>query len=108
MAWLAAAGGTAGLLKMTMPTAFTTATLAWGLLTFPQGYRDAGATAAARAELTWGAKYLLKAVGGVNAPYLVSQVCCRKSNVRSLCCSGQGLAIALDWTVSQAAKESCC
>ena len=62
------------MLKMTMPTAFTTALLAWGLLTFPRGYSEAGMTATAQSELQWGANYLLKAVGGTNASYLISQV----------------------------------
>ena len=71
-----AAGGDSGLLKMTMPTAFTTAMLAWGLLSFPAGYKSAGVTNAAEAEVAWGADYLLKAVGGTQAPYLISQVGC--------------------------------
>ena len=77
----ARSGGDSGMLKMTMPTAFTTALLAWGLLSFPQGYSQAGMTATAQAELTWGANYLLKAVGGTNASYLISQV----SLLSSLC-----------------------
>lgn len=42
--WLT--GGAAGNLKMTMPTAFTTAMLAWGLLSFPTGFSNSGETAA--------------------------------------------------------------
>jgi hypothetical protein len=38
-------GGPAGNLKMTMPTAFTTSLLAWGLLSFPDGYAQSNATA---------------------------------------------------------------
>ncbi|KAK9803849.1 hypothetical protein WJX73_008180 [Symbiochloris irregularis] len=69
-----ATGGDSGMLKMTMPHAFTTALLAWGLLSFPQGFAESGQTINAQAELTWGANYLLKAVGGTNVSYLISQV----------------------------------
>ena len=69
-----AADGPSGLVKMTLPTAYTTAVLAWGLLTFPQGYKTAGSVAANVDEVRWGANYLLAAVGGETAPYLLSQV----------------------------------
>ena len=64
---------------MTLPTAFTTAVLAWGLLTFPQGYSRSQTTSATVDEVRWGAQYLLSAIGGEDAPYLVSQVrrCCQ-------------------------------
>ena len=68
------AGGEAGLTKMTLPTAFTTAVLAWGLLTFPRGYSRSKTTAATVDEVRWGAQYLLSAIGGEDAPFLVSQV----------------------------------
>ena len=71
---MCAPGGDSGMLKMTMPHAFTTALLAWGLLSFPHGFNDSSQTVNAQAELTWGANYLLKAVGGTNVPYLISQV----------------------------------
>lgn len=45
-----------------MPTAFTTAMLAWGLLAFPSGYSDAGHTEAALDSVRWGTDYLLKIV----------------------------------------------
>ncbi len=32
-------GGDAGNLKLTLPTAFTTSMLAWGLVAFPSGYK---------------------------------------------------------------------
>lgn len=41
--WLT--GGGAGNLKMTMPTAFATSMLAWGLLAFPKGFSNSGQTA---------------------------------------------------------------
>ena len=41
--WLT--GGGAGNLKMTMPTAFATSMLAWGLLSFPKGFSESGQTA---------------------------------------------------------------
>ena len=71
---MATAGGEAGLTKMTLPTAFTTAVLAWGLLTFPQGYSRSKSTAATVDEVRVGAQYLLSAIGGESAPFLVSQV----------------------------------
>ena len=37
------ASALAGTVKMTQPTAFTTAMLAWGLLSFPKGYASAKA-----------------------------------------------------------------
>lgn len=55
-------GGAGGDLKLTMPTAFTTAMLAWGLLAFPSGYSDAGHTEAALDSVRWGTDYLLKIV----------------------------------------------
>ena len=52
----------AGDLKLTMPTAFTTAMLAWGLLAFPEGYAKAGQTASALESVRWGTDYLLKTI----------------------------------------------
>ncbi|KAK9826822.1 hypothetical protein WJX81_004238 [Elliptochloris bilobata] len=56
------AGGMAGTLKLTMPTAFTVAMLAWGLLEFPEGYARAGQMARAHDNLRWGADYLMKTI----------------------------------------------
>ena len=50
----------AGSLKMTAPTAFTTTMLAWGLLAFPDGYKNIKKTGAARDNIRWGTDYLLK------------------------------------------------
>lgn len=44
-------GGPAGNLKMTMPTAFSTSLLAWGLLSFPSGYANSNATANTMAQI---------------------------------------------------------
>ena len=67
---------------MTMPIAFTTAMLAWGLVAFPKGYEAAGKTAAAAESVKWGTDYLRKAVrqgtaDDVNGPgyTIVYQVC---------------------------------
>ena len=57
------AGGSAGNLKMTMPTAFTTAMLAWGLLSFGSGYsQEPGLSLKVEQQVVWGADYLLKTV----------------------------------------------
>ena len=50
----------AGCVKMTQPTAFVTAFLAWSLLAFPTGYNKGGNTAEAEAAVRWGSDYLLK------------------------------------------------
>ena len=67
----------AGNLKMTLPAAFSTALLAWGLLSFPAGYaKQTGATAYTAQQVEWGADYLLKTIspasgGGYNLVYQV-------------------------------------
>ena len=54
-------GGLAGNLKMTMPTAFTVAMLAWGLNSFGAGYAvEEGANLEVQEQLVVGADYLLK------------------------------------------------
>ncbi len=50
----------AGTLKLTMPTAFTTTMLAWGILAFPSAYQQAGEMQHATDSLRWGTDYLLK------------------------------------------------
>ena len=61
--WNISAGGLAGNLKMTMPTAFTTAMLAWGLLSFGSGYsQEPGLSLKVEQQVVWGADYLLKTV----------------------------------------------
>jgi len=57
-----ATGADVGTVKMTMPAAFATSMLAWGLLEFPTGYKKANATAHALDTLRWSADYLLKTV----------------------------------------------
>jgi hypothetical protein len=61
---------------MTMPTAFSTAMLAWGLLSFKGGYTlKGGTTLEVQQQIVWGADYLLKTVQQVGAGYnLVYQV----------------------------------
>ena len=57
------AGGLAGNLKMTMPTAFTTAMLAWGFISFGTGYaQEPGLTLKVQQQVVWGADYLVKTV----------------------------------------------
>ncbi|DBB00628.1 TPA: hypothetical protein ACH3X3_002312 [Trebouxia sp. C0006] len=66
-------GGPAGNLKMTHPTAFSIALLAWGLLEFPTGYEKANATQDTMYQVRWGADYLMKMIGsgtGTDADYL--------------------------------------
>ena len=55
-------GADVGTVKMTMPAAFATSMLAWGLLEFPKGYKKANATAHALDTLRWSADYLMKTV----------------------------------------------
>jgi len=50
----------AGDLKLTMPAAWSTALLAWGVLAFPGGWVRAGGTADALGAVRWGTDYLLK------------------------------------------------
>ena len=46
---------------MSMPTAFTTAMLAWGLVSFGPGYgQEEGAQLKVQKQVVWGADYLLK------------------------------------------------
>lgn len=59
--WLT--GGAAGNVQLTMPTAFTVSMLAWGLLSFPDGYQKADATADTLSSIKWGADWLVKAIG---------------------------------------------
>lgn len=67
----------AGNLKMTLPAAFSTALLAWGLLSFPAGYaKQANVAAYTAQQVQWGADYLLKSIspasgGGYNLIYQV-------------------------------------
>ena len=49
-----------GTLKLTMPAAFTTTMLAWGMLAFPAAYQKAGEMDHATQTLRWGTDYLLK------------------------------------------------
>lgn len=62
------AGGLAGNLKMTMPTAFATTMLAWSLLSFRQG----SSAAAVQQQVTWGADYLLKTVQSSNGAFYIA------------------------------------
>lgn len=53
-------GMAGGNIKATMPIAFSTATLAWSLMSFPAGFQRAGATNAVLDNIRWGADYLMK------------------------------------------------
>ncbi|KAK9828913.1 hypothetical protein WJX72_002766 [[Myrmecia] bisecta] len=53
-------GGDAGTLEMTIPTAFSTSLLAWGMLAFPEGYNKSQQVPFAKDTLRWGTDYLLK------------------------------------------------
>lgn len=83
-------GGPAGDLKMSVPTAFTTSLLAWGMLAFPSGYAAANQTYAGQQSVRWGADYLLKTLiansTGGNVSSIVYQV---------LVTSGAGIMQAL-------------
>ena len=63
---------------MSVPTAFTTSLLAWGLLAFPHGYAGANQTYATQQSVRWGADYLLKTLiansTGGNVSSIVYQV----------------------------------
>ncbi|KAK9842280.1 hypothetical protein WJX81_004432 [Elliptochloris bilobata] len=71
-------GGSAGDLKMSVPTAFTTSLVAWGMLAFPAGYAAANQTYAGQQSVRWGADYLLKTLiansTGGNVSSIVYQV----------------------------------
>lgn len=67
----------AGNLKMTMPSAFTTAMLAWGLASNRNGFaKTKGAIANAEQQVVWGADYLLKMLYAPSAGslYVIHQV----------------------------------
>jgi len=53
-------GMAGGNIKATMPIAFSTATLAWSVMSFPVGFQRAGATNAILDNIRWGADYLMK------------------------------------------------
>eukprot|EP00884_Botryococcus_braunii_P012540 jgi/Botrbrau1/21287/Bobra.0573s0001.1 len=53
-------GGAAGTVKLTLPIAFSTSMLAWGLLEFPGGYKKSNQTLHAMDTLRWGTDYLMK------------------------------------------------
>ena len=62
-------GGPAGNLKMTMPTAFTTSLLAWGLLSFGSGYSQSNATANSMQQIKCAeAAHALQSNGGPMLP----------------------------------------
>lgn len=66
---------------MTMPTAFTVSMLAWGMLSFPEGYQRAGQVPQGLQTVRWGSDYLMKTfrkddTGAKKPGYLiVYQVC---------------------------------
>jgi cellulose synthase/poly-beta-1,6-N-acetylglucosamine synthase-like glycosyltransferase len=62
--------GQVGTVKMTMPIAWTTAMVAWGMLDFKEGYTQAGEYQAGLEFLVWSCEYLLKTIitGGSAKP----------------------------------------
>lgn len=50
----------AGIVKMTIPTAFTTTMLAWSMLSSPRAYIAAGTVDRTASQIGWGADYLTK------------------------------------------------
>ncbi len=73
-------GMAAGLIKHTVPEAFATAMLAWGLLSFPEKYANAKAVDSAKAAVRQGTDYLLKLYWvdpmDENVTAVISRVCC--------------------------------
>lgn len=62
-------GRDVGTVKVTMPIAWSTAMLAWGVQDFTAGYKKSGSYAAAILNIKWGTDYLLKTiVGNTTAP----------------------------------------
>ena len=59
-----AQGRDVGTVKVTMPIAWTTAMLAWGVQDFTKGYKKSGSYASAILNIKWGTDYLLKTVVG--------------------------------------------
>lgn len=47
-------------MKLTLPIAFSTSMLAWGILEFPSGYKKSNQTLHAMDTLRWGTDYLMK------------------------------------------------
>lgn len=56
--WISGMSG--GNIKATTPIAFTTALLAWGFMSFPDGFQKAKQTQYLRDSVKWGADYLTK------------------------------------------------
>ena len=52
---------------MTMPLAWSTTMVAWGMLDFQDGYTSAGETQAGQRFLQWSVQYLLKTIVGTQA-----------------------------------------
>jgi hypothetical protein len=86
--------------KLTIPMAYSTAMLAWGLLEFPAGYKKANQTLHAMDTLRWSTDYLLKTfvrdkkhVGGTtvhyNIVYQVGPMCTTTSCIRWAPCALQ-------------------
>ena len=64
-----------GTVKVTMPMAWSTAMLAWGLQDFQPGYNSSGAYAAAILNVKWGTDYLLKTIiGNTSTPTTIELV----------------------------------
>lgn len=72
-------GGQAGTVKMVQPTAFTVTMLAWGLLSFPKGYKSSGQQAQALNSVGVGVDFLRKTLiqykAGSTDFDIVYQVC---------------------------------
>lgn len=104
------AGGLAGNLKMTMPAAFTTAMLAWGLLSFQSGYsQQPDLPLKVQQQVIWGADYLLKTVKpssqGFNLVYQVQLSILRSAKSRLFSCWLSKICISLP--AGQSNTEAC-
>ena len=88
----------AGIVKMTMPTAFSTSLLAWSMLSFPKAYNAAGEVQASMQQLQWGADYLMKTftTTGSDAA-IVYQVRCwlqsAEQSIADACCMADLLLV---------------
>ena len=93
-----------------MPTAWSTAMLAWGLQDFPAGYNSSGAYAAGILNVKWGTDYLLKTIiGNISTPTnidLVWQVRCALTVACAYAPVGSRLCSMLE--AGNAVLRKCC
>lgn len=70
-------GMKSGNMKATAPLAFTTSVLAWGFMSFPSAFENAGQTQHIMDAVRWGADYLskiYKTVPGSNSSLLITRI----------------------------------